>query len=172
MRTRRRRPKIPSERQPQYRLIGKRDHREIIFKGENLQDEWYVDEELQLLVRFHHQPRDWLFSPDEASADCPIEQEHVGHQRRTFGKYVNTGKTFQVNDNWYENIELETMTSWTGRTEFDIVREKPVHARDPAGEEPTLKKLRKSSGEKNEEIPSPSIPDEENEYEPEEPLAL
>ena len=63
-------------KQPQYRLVGKRDYKEVIFKGDTLQDEWYADEDLQLLVRFHRQPQDWLFSPDEASANCPIEQEN------------------------------------------------------------------------------------------------
>jgi len=56
-------------KQPHYRLVGKRDHREVIYKDDEKKDEWYFDEALQLLVRFHHQPRDWLFSPDEASAD-------------------------------------------------------------------------------------------------------
>ena len=132
---------------PQYRLVGKRDHRSIIYKEDDLQDEWYYDEQLELLVRFHRQPRDWPFTPDEASADCPIPVERIGKNRHTFGKYVNTGQEFQKEDQWEDQFTMGPMTPWTGRTEFDILSEDAEETSRRETEERLEKRPRISSTE-------------------------
>ena len=153
-------------RAPQYRLVGKRDHRQVIYKDDQLEDTWVMDERLGLVVRMHQQPRDWLFDPNEASAECPVEVERLTPVRRTYGKFVNTGREFNKTDNWQEHITMDVMTPWTGRTEFEISKTAEKHAATPHEEERDRKRSRIAEGEASEH-PAGGLPVEENdEYEP------
>ena len=124
-----------------------------------------------MVVRFHRQPRDWLFSPDEASADCPVEIEQLSSTRRTFGKHVNTGRDFQRTDDWRTNTEMEMMTPWTGRTEFDLASKKARTENQPDESQVPLSESGPRDGDPAlGEPPEPALPESPDDYEPEDPL--
>lgn len=62
----------------------------------NDRDEWKHDE--QCLIRLHAQARSKLFSPFQV-AGCP-GMSQLTSTRITHGKYVDTGGSFMIKDNW------------------------------------------------------------------------
>jgi len=120
---------------PKFRLTGKRDQQNIVFQGDDRNDEWMINEEQQKLVRWHHQPRRNLFLPTEALDGCPIPLHRIYGHRLTIGNLVTTGERFSKTDDWLvkEKPEPERV-AWIGRTEFEIkpTRESMGEIRIPA----------------------------------------
>ena len=120
---------------PKFRLTGKRDQQNIVFQGDDRNDEWVINEEQQKLVRWHYQPRRNLFVPTEALDGCPVPLHRIYGHRLTIGNLVTTGERFSKTDDWLvkEKPEPERVV-WTGRTEFEIkpTRESMGEIRIPA----------------------------------------
>jgi hypothetical protein len=78
---------------PKFRLTGKRDQQNIVFQGDERDDEWVIDEEQKKLVRWHYQPRRSLSVPTEAPDGCPVPLHRIYGQRLTVGNLVTTGES-------------------------------------------------------------------------------
>ena len=149
---------------PKFRLTGKRDQQNIVFQGDERNDEWVIDEEQKKLVRWHYQPRRNLFSPTEAPDGCPVPLHRIYGQRRTEGNLVTTGERFSKVDDWLvrERSEPERV-AWTGRTEFEV---KPT--RESMGEIriPASSSKRQRLEEPQPEVEEHNIPAEDQAIEP------
>ena len=113
---------------PRYRLVGKRDKDEVVYKNEEKTDEWLANPNRMILTRYHENPRRDLFDPyDETDFhDSPIDKENLTGSRRTYGKYVHTGENFVHVDDWTVTTWNDQQRNpWTGYTEFDIRPEVP-----------------------------------------------
>eukprot|EP00435_Cladocopium_sp_Y103_P049590 s3051_g15.t1 len=106
---------------PKYRLVGKRDQQNVVFRDDDRSDEWMVNEDQGKLIRWHYQPRSQLFKPTEALEGCPVPLHRLYGRRLTYGNWVNTGEHFtRTDDRLVVDNQAKEMTAWTGRTEFEI----------------------------------------------------
>ena len=108
---------------PRFRLHGKRDASEVIFKEDNLEDSWMINPNRLTLMRFHQHPRQGLCDPHDQTEfrDSPLDKSKLTGTRRTYGKDVHTGEDFVLVDDWTEiKWQEESRNPWTGYTEFDI----------------------------------------------------
>jgi hypothetical protein len=149
---------------PKFRLTGKRDQQNIVFQGDERDDECVIDEEQKKLVRWHYQPRRSLFVPTEAPDGCPVPLHRIYGHRLTVGNLVTTGERFSKTDDWLVREKLEPeRVAWTGRTEFEIkpTRESMGEIRIPASS-PKRSRLEEPSIEMEED----NIPAENQVTEP------
>ena len=149
---------------PKFRLTGKRDQQNIVFQGDERDDEWVIDEEQKKLVRWHYQPRRSLFVPTEAPDGCPVPLHRIYGHRLTVENLVTTGERFSKTDDWLVREKLEPeRVAWTGRTEFEIkpTRESMGEIRIPASS-PKRSRLEEPSIEMEED----NIPAENQVTEP------
>ena len=77
-------------------------------------------------VRVHAQPRTSLFTPVRPAGAAPGRSLH--NVRLTYGKFIDSGKHFQLADSWEGNREAYRRLSepWVGSTLFLRKRAAPV----------------------------------------------
>eukprot|EP00435_Cladocopium_sp_Y103_P027341 s2384_g6.t1 len=118
---------------PKYRLHGKTAAQQVTLRDDGEpQDEWLLDEKLQLLHRIHRVAREALFQPSEDWLTCPVERERIKSYRLTVGQYVYGEETFRNEDDWILRYGKETpWMPWTGRTTFRL---HPAEVQRPGGD--------------------------------------
>lgn len=84
--------------------------------GRATNDYWNTDS--QCLIRWHEQPRSKFSSPFQAAGAHSMSS--FTSTRITHGRYVDSGETFMIQDNWtcHTSQRKDLKRSWTGRIVF------------------------------------------------------
>ena len=94
-------------------------------------DEWFIDRRRGVLTRFHAVPRKRLYMPSQQGIPTGVQWTTLTGRRRTLAISSPTKVALSFEDRFdvrdprpARNLELpDGATSWTGRTEFEIVED-------------------------------------------------